>query len=194
MILQNILYVGDSFGVGNNGIGNRLNNLSADWTVDFTQSVSGSSLGPNVLAGFDCSPFQGIVVQRGINNIAGGNSTTVEDLSTAMLGVLANINETAIPGTPVLLADVSPGSNHPTAWSAARETLRLAWKPALQEIADSESHYHYWGIDAVLDADQDGVLDTGFTTASNDIHPNGCLLYTSPSPRDLSTSRMPSSA
>ena len=26
------------------------------------------------------------------------------------------------------------------------------------------------------------------------IGPNGCLLYTSPSPRDLSTSRMPSSA
>ena len=25
-------------------------------------------------------------------------------------------------------------------------------------------------------------------------NPNGCLLYTSPSPRDLSTSRMPSSA
>ena len=25
-------------------------------------------------------------------------------------------------------------------------------------------------------------------------YPNGCLLYTSPSPRDLSTSRMPSSA
>ena len=25
-------------------------------------------------------------------------------------------------------------------------------------------------------------------------HPSGCLLYTSPSPRDLSTSRMPSSA
>ena len=27
-----------------------------------------------------------------------------------------------------------------------------------------------------------------------EIHPNACLLYTSPSPRDLSTSRMPSSA
>ena len=26
------------------------------------------------------------------------------------------------------------------------------------------------------------------------VHPRGCLLYTSPSPRDLSTSRMPSSA
>ena len=36
-------------------------------------------------------------------------------------------------------------------------------------------------IDALVDA-----LDSG--------HLNGCLLYTSPSPRDLSTSRMPSSA
>ena len=30
--------------------------------------------------------------------------------------------------------------------------------------------------------------------STNKIHPNTCLLYTSPSPRDLSTSRMPSSA
>ena len=28
----------------------------------------------------------------------------------------------------------------------------------------------------------------------SDLVPNNCLLYTSPSPRDLSTSRMPSSA
>ena len=33
-----------------------------------------------------------------------------------------------------------------------------------------------------------GILDTGYETAPT------CLLYTSPSPRDLSTSRMPSSA
>ena len=31
-------------------------------------------------------------------------------------------------------------------------------------------------------------------TEYNSIHPSSCLLYTSPSPRDLSTSRMPSSA
>ena len=31
-------------------------------------------------------------------------------------------------------------------------------------------------------------------TASPTAHPESCLLYTSPSPRDLSTSRMPSSA
>ena len=34
----------------------------------------------------------------------------------------------------------------------------------------------------------DELVVTGTAT------PNGCLLYTSPSPRDLSTSRMPSSA
>ena len=32
------------------------------------------------------------------------------------------------------------------------------------------------------------------TVVDEDMLENGCLLYTSPSPRDLSTSRMPSSA
>ena len=40
---------------------------------------------------------------------------------------------------------------------------------------------------SVTDADGDGVID-GFTDT------NGCLLYTSPSPRDRQKSRMPSSA
>ena len=34
----------------------------------------------------------------------------------------------------------------------------------------------------------------GIPMLQNIIHGGGCLLYTSPSPRDLSTSRMPSSA
>ena len=38
------------------------------------------------------------------------------------------------------------------------------------------------------DTDNDGVTD------EEDIDDDNCLLYTSPSPRDLSTSRMPSSA
>ena len=41
-------------------------------------------------------------------------------------------------------------------------------------------------------------LSTAFTLEPGDLiltgTPSGCLLYTSPSPRDLSTSRMPSSA
>ena len=42
----------------------------------------------------------------------------------------------------------------------------------------------------------DGVLFTDTTPTGGDLgaHVWGCLLYTSPSPRDLSTSRMPSSA
>ena len=45
---------------------------------------------------------------------------------------------------------------------------------------------------------QDGTEYYGKTANGRKIkrwqHPNPCLLYTSPSPRDLSTSRMPSSA
>ena len=44
-----------------------------------------------------------------------------------------------------------------------------------------------------------GVFETGIREICSVVHRNGgqvylCLLYTSPSPRDLSTSRMPSSA
>ena len=40
------------------------------------------------------------------------------------------------------------------------------------------------------------TLETEIDVSRGDmlVHPNNCLLYTSPSPRDLSTSRMPSSA
>ena len=39
-----------------------------------------------------------------------------------------------------------------------------------------------------------GWTDITATTAATAVVLEGCLLYTSPSPRDLSTSRMPSSA
>ena len=37
-------------------------------------------------------------------------------------------------------------------------------------------------------------VETPVLSAAGNTEPNICLLYTSPSPRDLSTSRMPSSA
>ena len=40
----------------------------------------------------------------------------------------------------------------------------------------------------------DTLLTLKFDTQYNEQAKNSCLLYTSPSPRDLSTSRMPSSA
>ena len=53
-----------------------------------------------------------------------------------------------------------------------------------------------------LDSNEEIILDANELSKGHDyfslgrriISPNNCLLYTSPSPRDLSTSRMPSSA
>ena len=50
-------------------------------------------------------------------------------------------------------------------------------------------------VRAVAESDIDAAADTSLAVA--EVHAaliEGCLLYTSPSPRDLSTSRMPSSA
>ena len=52
------------------------------------------------------------------------------------------------------------------------------------------------GMQAAIDSKSSVVTsyrDHGHMLACG-MDPNGCLLYTSPSPRDLSTSRMPSSA
>ena len=54
-----------------------------------------------------------------------------------------------------------------------------------------ENMFHYDGIG--LSANQIGIWERAFSMI-RDIEHNDCLLYTSPSPRDLSTSRMPSSA
>ena len=54
-----------------------------------------------------------------------------------------------------------------------------------EEMVISETHSDYTGF---------GVSCNGATDGSIDVTVTGCLLYTSPSPRDLSTSRMPSSA
>ena len=47
-----------------------------------------------------------------------------------------------------------------------------------------------FGIARILDTDLDLIHEPSIGVVGN----KGCLLYTSPSPRDLSTSRMPSSA
>ena len=48
----------------------------------------------------------------------------------------------------------------------------------------------------IMDMSPDQKMPGGVIEQQSDflVDPNSCLLYTSPSPRDLSTSRMPSSA
>ena len=56
---------------------------------------------------------------------------------------------------------------------------------------------NYFQIDDKATPDQSKdvkALDRVSIGATNTLKDRGCLLYTSPSPRDLSTSRMPSSA
>ena len=50
------------------------------------------------------------------------------------------------------------------------------------------------GKHRILDDDVDRGEGPGIETVKNNGQTSSCLLYTSPSPRDLSTSRMPSSA
>ena len=51
-----------------------------------------------------------------------------------------------------------------------------------------------WGVPHIFGKrDEDAAFGLAYAHADDDIK-NICLLYTSPSPRDLSTSRMPSSA
>ena len=64
--------------------------------------------------------------------------------------------------------------------------------PEVDELGKVDGHDY----DAPADADSDGTKDflQVSTQAVITSHPISCLLYTSPSPRDATLSRMPSSA
>ena len=61
-----------------------------------------------------------------------------------------------------------------------------------QVVRDTIRGIGYVNSDDVFHADE--VFINNYLTAQSPDISQGCLLYTSPSPRDLSTSRMPSSA
>ena len=56
-------------------------------------------------------------------------------------------------------------------------------------------HAHAWAVMPRMDEVMGiGQSDVGRSATTNSPHPLDCLLYTSPSPRDVEESRMPSSA
>ena len=77
-------------------------------------------------------------------------------------------------------------------------SLNLGWLLDFRNsVGDKSQVYSINGTSATYK--QDNALTREISLVANlgyekKITDNGCLLYTSPSPRDLSTSRMPSSA
>ena len=69
------------------------------------------------------------------------------------------------------------------AYLQANGKKQLVDEPGSTIIRDHDATHVIFGLDTSIE--QESMLDSWVIT---------CLLYTSPSPRDLSTSRMPSSA
>ena len=79
--------------------------------------------------------------------------------------------------------------------STYQDSLPVTSDQLLQQL--DEQGLSYTRIDHIplrTVADSKQVRDGFLTAAEGGGHIKNCLLYTSPSPRDLSTSRMPSSA
>ena len=101
-------------------------------------------------------------------------------------------------------------------WSATG--FNESWGPLAFKFKPNTAGYRYWmrtgtlrlppwpdkvpftkgderrAIDVALYAAQQGLLATRFSRQTNRLTLYNCLLYTSPSPRDRTRSRMPSSA
>ena len=72
------------------------------------------------------------------------------------------------------------------------QSIKEAEQAAEKTLADAQSESSRIISDARRDAAE--LVAQATTDAQSSVQSTLCLLYTSPSPRDLSTSRMPSSA
>ena len=68
--------------------------------------------------------------------------------------------------------------------------------PSLNDDPNDTDYENNWGSAGINDPNElgPGAIAEDYTSYKTSGSSNNCLLYTSPSPRDLSTSRMPSSA
>ena len=69
--------------------------------------------------------------------------------------------------------------------------VTFSFQVVVEGVSEDNAFQEASGLEIELDVET--VSEGGENTFEHSL-PKGCLLYTSPSPRDLSTSRMPSSA
>ena len=112
--------------------------------------------------------------------------STLPDLRDPVREALRSVLDIARPHTDGALASYIPELTHadPEALGAALVSIR----GSVHEVGDSETTFTIQSVSKpfvfALALEQSGLGEVI----------THCLLYTSPSPRDLSTSRMPSSA
>ena len=110
------------------------------------------------------------------------------------------VHNTSYPSSRVYVRDDIPVSGVPTisAWSMYRIYTQTYGTFGINTRDGGNGCIEFWYRDTVDDATSTWTRTSEFynTEQMSDIHNSymTCLLYTSPSPRDLSTSRMPSSA
>ena len=93
----------------------------------------------------------------------------------------------AVPAIPVTDTIKIASENNQVEKTLDRATLRAAQTPQTFQLEDLQRAFTK--IDQTVTDEAELMELAGFK-----VHLYSCLLYTSPSPRDLSTSRMPSSA
>ena len=127
---------------------------------------------PNGNRPFDGKIDEILVLQRALN------ANEIQQVAEGVVSPVANVDSYDVSEDETLLIDVSNGvlAND----TGVSENALL--------IASLESDVNY----GLLQLSQDGSFS--YTPNENFNGVDTCLLYTSPSPRDLSTSRMPSSA
>ena len=84
--------------------------------------------------------------------------------------------------------------NSKTIQSEVDVAISKLFKKDIKTVGSGRTDTGVHALSQMAHFDYEKEINNDFIYRVNSVLPNDCLLYTSPSPRDLSTSRMPSSA
>eukprot|EP00831_Metopus_contortus_P030653 TRINITY_DN25093_c0_g1_i2.p1 TRINITY_DN25093_c0_g1~~TRINITY_DN25093_c0_g1_i2.p1 ORF type:complete len:162 (+),score=38.31 TRINITY_DN25093_c0_g1_i2:52-537(+) len=139
------------------------------------------------------------------------DTATTEIYTRSIVGSVRCVQETGInaeymgaefiknfSGRDSILESVSFGINDDAVWSKEKQVLEqknLKLEKELEMLRKKANRVHpIMPVSPLSSSPEIQLRRSSRVIAPKSPHSNSCLLYTSPSPRDLSTSRMPSSA